>query len=112
MDYSTEEEFINKCSNKENFLVFVSTDWCPNCKFVDAMFVTGKINTDKIIKIDPEATGLIQKLGIDAVPSISKFINGELEEVIVGLIGIEELKETLKSLEPKKGGEAINGTNK
>lgn len=100
MDYSGRDEFINKYADRQSFIVFASTEWCNNCRFIDAMFVANNIDTSKIIKIDPEKTKLTRELSVDNVPSFVKIINGEIVEVTWGLMGASELKEMIKSLSP------------
>ena len=100
MNYSSKDSFIGRCANMDSFLVFASTSWCPNCPLVDAMLVAENIDTSNIMKIDPEQQELSRELQVDNVPSFVRIQNGEVVDVIEGIIGAPELKELIKQTMP------------
>lgn len=100
MQYSTREQFLKLAEENQSFMVISSTEWCPNCKHFDSIvsMLPKDLDISRIIKIDPEETGLSKQLGIHSIPSLSIFIKGSLDTIKVGLVPSSELAKLITEI--------------
>ena len=104
-DQNFEKEISN---NSKLVLVDFYTTWCPPCKMLSPILekLSGEFK-DKIIfaKMDTEKNPIIsQKFGIESIPTVILFKNGEAVDGFIGLRQEPVLKEWLK-----KNSEDENG---
>ncbi len=94
--------------NKESFQEFVKKNgvcvidfwapWCAPCKMIEPILeeleeemngiAFGKVNTD-------ENQELAMKYGIMSIPTLLIFKNGELADMLIGVVPKEEIKERI-----------------
>ncbi len=97
----TEQEF-NEVLGSEIAVVDFFATWCGPCKMLGPVLeqlseeYTGKINFFKIDVDEAEETAA--KYGIQSIPAVFAFKNGELKDKQVGYNGKEGVKAFLDSL--------------
>ncbi len=95
-----EQDFVKKTQVKDKkVLVDCYATWCGPCRMLSPIIdeLSEEITNYDFYKLDvDEAEEIAKKYDISAIPALLIFIDGELEEKIIGFKTKEELKERLK----------------
>ena len=91
-----EEEFY-EIIKSETVIVDFYADWCGPCKML--LPVLDEIDFCDIIKVNiDEFPEIAKKFGIMSIPTLLFFKDGLEQEREIGYRGLEEIKETFKSI--------------
>ena len=83
---------------KDTCIVDFYADWCGPCKML--LPVLDEIDFTDIIKINvDEYPEIAKKFGIMSIPTLVFFKDGLEQEREIGYRGIDEIKETFKSIQ-------------
>ena len=78
------------------------TDWCGPCKLLEprlAQLARDYEGRARVVSMDAEkASGLVQELGIQCVPTVVFFKDGDECDRITGLVPYDELAESMNEL--------------
>lgn len=92
-----ESDFYDIVS-KETCIVDFYADWCGPCKML--LPVLDEIDFVDIIKVNvDEYPEIAKKFGIMSIPTLVFFKDGLEQEREIGYRGIDEIKETFKSIQ-------------
>lgn len=97
-----DKEAIELINSKEMVIIDLFAKWCGPCKTLSPIIdklaekysdkiIVGKINID-------ENSELTEKYGVQSIPTILLFKNGEMVDKSVGMIGLEKLEEKFINL--------------
>lgn len=94
---SDEKEFYELIKN-DTCIVDFYADWCGPCKML--LPVLDEIDFCDIIKVNvDEMPNIAKNFGIMSIPTLIFFKNGLEQEREIGYRGLEEIKETFKSIQ-------------
>ena len=94
-----EEEWESIIQQTGKVLVDCYAVWCGPCKMISPMIdeLAKKTDTCKFYKLNvDEAEEIAMNYGINAIPTLLVFEDGELKKTSVGLISPDELEELIK----------------
>lgn len=102
---TTQSEFEKKVrSNSKLVLVDFWAQWCPPCRAMAPVLETIAKKMDKnvdVVKVDVEASAdnaaLAQKYGVQGIPNMQLFKNGEVVDELVGMRPQMVLEDELKA---------------
>lgn len=93
----SEKEFYDIIA-KDTCIVDFYADWCGPCKML--LPVLDEIDFTDIIKVNvDEYPEIAKKFGIMSIPTLVFFKNGLENEREIGYRGLDEIKETFKSIQ-------------
>lgn len=103
MEILTTEQFKQKISNGETFLVDIFADWCGPCKVLGPVFERTAHTVDnekiKFYKFNiEEGRELGSELGVRSIPTIIGFSGGEPKLFTTGVKSQEQLTEMANTL--------------
>lgn len=87
--------------NSKPVLVDIFTEWCPPCKMLGPIIeklgeeYAGKVDFYKMDLDKNPKTGDL--FGVDRIPTVVLFINGEVKDMFVGLKQEEEIRSWINS---------------
>jgi len=87
--------------NSKPVLVDIFTEWCPPCKMLGLIIeklgeeYAGKVDFYKMDLDKNPKTG--ELFGVDRIPTVVLFINGEVSDMFVGLKQEDEIRKWINS---------------
>lgn len=96
MNILNDDKFQEVISSGKPVLLDVYTQWCPPCKILGPILekleeeYQGKVDFYKIDLDRNPATG--NTFGIDRIPTVMLFNNGEVKSFFVGLKEVEDIR--------------------
>ncbi len=100
MEKITDENFEKTINSIKPVLVDFYTDWCPPCKMLSPLLDELKEEfADKVdfFKMNIDENPLTaNKFGIDRIPTIILFRQGELKDGFIGYMEKEDIKKWLE----------------
>ena len=94
-----EENFKETVNQKGKVLVDCFATWCGPCKMMSPILdkVAKENDTCKFYKIDiDDAEEVAEEYGINSIPTLLFFEDGELKKTSVGLISQDEIEKIVK----------------
>ena len=102
MNILTDETFESSVKNSAiPVLVDIFTEWCPPCKMLGPIIeklseeYKGKVDFFKMDLDKNPKTGDL--FGVDRIPTVVLFINGEVKDKFIGLRPEEEIRRWINS---------------
>jgi thioredoxin 1 len=102
MNILTDETFESAVKgNAKPVLVDIFTEWCPPCKMLGPIIeklgeeYAGKVDFYKMDLDKNPKTG--ELFGVDRIPTVVLFINGEVKDMFVGLKQEDEIRSWINS---------------
>ena len=91
-----EEDFYERIKN-ETLIVDFFAEWCGPCKML--LPVLDEIDFVDVLKVNvDDFPDIASKFGIMSIPTLIFFKNGLEQEREIGYRGLDEIKETFKSI--------------
>jgi len=101
---------VSKCNIP--VVVEVNADWSGGTHIIQPIIKRIMSKYDQIIKFCKinydENINIVKKYGITKLPGILIFMNGQLEDVILGTISYSELEKKIKSIIKKSDKKSMN----
>ena len=93
MSEITKDEFQSKVLDSEGtVLVKFGAEWCGPCKMMDKSLE--QLEESVIYKIDVDKEiDLMNEYKVRGVPTLLKFVDGQLEKTHIGVLSLKQLKE-------------------
>lgn len=94
---NNEQEF-NEIIKDQNIIVDFYADWCGPCKML--IPVLDEVDFCDILKVNvDEYPDIAKKFGIMSIPTLVFFKDGLEKEREIGYRGVDEIKQTFKSIQ-------------
>jgi thioredoxin 1 len=102
--YIEKSEFESLLETKELFVMDCTATWCGPCRMVAPLM--DKLAQEykdrvKVVKLDigeGENQSVAKKYGIRSIPAVMFFNNGELSEIVVGVVPYEKFTIALNKI--------------
>lgn len=101
MELINKDNFNNIINDNNITVVDVYADWCGPCKMISPLLeqLSVEMPNIKFVKVDADADGeLVQSFGIQSIPTILFFKQGELKQKLIGFQSKDRLKSLAESL--------------
>ena len=101
MELINSNNFNDTINSNSVTIVDVYADWCGPCKMISPLLeqLSSELTNVKFVKLDADADGeLVRSFGIQSIPTILFFKNGELKQKLIGFQPKDRLKSLAESL--------------
>ncbi|MDD2274395.1 MAG: thioredoxin [Candidatus Pacebacteria bacterium] len=96
MNILNDDKFQEVISSGKPVLLDVYTQWCPPCKILGPILENLEEEYDDKVdfyKMDLDQNPITgNTFGIDRIPTVMLFVNGEVKSFFVGLKDVEEIR--------------------
>ena len=101
MELINNNNFNDTINNNSVTVVDVYADWCGPCKMITPLLeqLSNELTNVKFVKLDADAdTELVRSFGIQSIPTILFFKDGDLKQKLIGFQPKDRLKSLAESL--------------